>query len=171
MGASRNDKRASITTSKRAASSTVLRRGATTTTTSTSATNTGKPARTATNQKKKRRSEYSITWTPSPSPSPRHKKARTVESRLEALENDDDGEVVGDVCCHMCGQTPCEWITVGSVVEDAILEEFDIRSAATSGAVVKKASGEKVPNNSMRFVCYKMFIAEKYGHLGRGNRI
>jgi len=94
-----------------------------------------------------------------------------VESRLEALENDDDGEVVGDVCCHMCGQTPCEWITVGSVVEDAILEEFDIGSAATSGAVVKKATGEKVPNNSMRFVCYKMFIAEKYGHLGRGNRI
>ncbi len=71
---------------------------------------------------------------------------------MEALENDDDGEVVGDICCHICGQTPCEWITVGNVVVDSILDELEIGSAATTGAVVKKATGEK-SNKQFDEVC------------------
>ncbi len=58
-----------------------------------------------------------------------------------------------------------------TIVVDGILDDFDIGSAARTGAVVKKATGEKIPNNLMRFVCYKMFIAEKYCHLGHGYRI
>ncbi len=71
----------------------------------------------------------------------------------------------------MCGQTPCEWLTIGTFVLPIIEEEFDIHAAVYNGYVLKKSSGEKVPNNTIRFAFYKLFIAEKYGHLGRGNRI
>ena len=76
-----------------------------------------------------------------------------------------------DICCYMCGQTPCEWLTIGTLVLPIIEEEFDILTAVDNGYVKKKSTGEKVPNNTIRFAFYKLFVAEKYGHLGRGNRI
>ncbi len=40
-----------------------------------------------------------------------------------------------------------------------------------NGYVKKKSTGGEVPNNMIRFAFYKLVVAEKYGHLGRGNRI
>jgi hypothetical protein len=76
-----------------------------------------------------------------------------------------------DRCCYMCGQTPCEWLTIGMLALPIIVEEFDVCTAVDNGYVKKKSTGEKVPNNIIRFAFYKLVVAEKYGHLGRGNRI
>ncbi len=52
-----------------------------------------------------------------------------------------------------------------------IEEEFDIAAAVDNGYVKKKSTGEKVPNNTIKFAFYNLFVAEEYGHLGRGNHI
>ncbi len=42
---------------------------------------------------------------------------------------------------------------------------------AIDGYVLEISLGKHVPNNHMRFTCYKCFTYEKFGHLGKGNRV
>ncbi len=94
-----------------------------------------------------------------------------MESDEDALGDESDQTSAGDRCCYMCGQTPCEWLTTGMLVLSKIETEFDIHTAVKNGYVLRKSTGGKVPNNTIRFAFYKLFVAEKYGHLGRGDRI
>jgi len=52
-----------------------------------------------------------------------------------------------------------------------IKERFDIMLATTSGLVVIKGSGNEVSDNKIRFSLYQMFTSEKFGCLGKGNRM
>jgi len=130
---------------------------------------------------------YSIPWTPSPTTGRKDASTQTPDygvesyvaprSRLQLVANtDDEGndantDLLGDRCCYMCGQSPCEWDTIGALVLQNVQSEYDVQSAPEHGYVLRKSTGEKVTNNKIRFISYKLFIAEKYGHLGRGNRI
>jgi hypothetical protein len=71
----------------------------------------------------------------------------------------------------MCGQSPCEWDTIGALVLQNVQSEYDVQSAPELGYMLRKSTGQKVTNNKIRFISYKLFIAEKYGHLGHRNRI
>jgi hypothetical protein len=84
---------------------------------------------------------------------------------------EEEAEAAADVCCYVCGKIPCEWLEYGVIAMDSFEEKFDISTALENGYVVDKSSGAKVPNNKIRFSFYKMFTYEKFGHLGRGNRI
>ncbi len=59
----------------------------------------------------------------------------------------------------------------GVAALDFFEEKFDVSIALENGYVVDKSSGAKVPNNKIRFLFYEMFTYEKFGHIGRGNRI
>jgi hypothetical protein len=83
----------------------------------------------------------------------------------------EEAEAAADVCCYVSGKTPCEWLEYGVIALDSFEEKFDISTAFENGYVVDKSSGAKVPNNKIRFLFYKKFTYEKFGHLGRGNRI
>ncbi len=75
------------------------------------------------------------------------------------------------VCCYTCGKTPCEWLEYGIDVLSAFKDHFDISPAQSAGYVVELGSGNEVSNNRIRFTRYRMFTYEKFGCLGKGNRI
>ncbi len=87
------------------------------------------------------------------------------QNRLEEEEEEEE-EV-----CYLCGKTPCEWVDHGLPALEEIKKKFYIDNAAIDGFVLEILSGKHVPNNHMRFTCYKCFTYEKFGHLGRGNRV
>ena len=86
------------------------------------------------------------------------------EEEREAMENE-------DVCCYTCGKTPCEWLEYGVEVLDAIEKRFDCSEAKSNGYVVEIGSDNHVQNNKIRFSLYRMFTYEKFGCLGKGNRM
>ena len=88
-----------------------------------------------------------------------------------SIKNEDANEDANtheeEIVCAMCGSMPCEWIEFGtSLLENVNMthptdgdgERIDDRNVVVDNARVRKTS-------------YKMFIREKYGHLGKGNRI
>ncbi len=92
--------------------------------------------------------------------------AAVVHPALAA--EDMEAEAAADVCCCICGKTPCEWLEYGVIAVDSFEEEFDVSTALENAYVLDKSTGAKVPNNKIRFSFYKMFMYEKFGHLGRG---
>jgi hypothetical protein len=86
------------------------------------------------------------------------------QEELEAGENE-------DVCCYACGKTPCEWLEYGVDALDTIERRFNCATAQSEGYVVEIASDNKVRNKTIRFSLYRMFTYEKYGCLGKGNRM
>ena len=82
-----------------------------------------------------------------------------------------EAENAEDICCYTCGKTPCEWLEFGTPALDAIEHKFNVETAIEQGYVVEVETGKRVPNNRIRFSFYQMFTYEKFGHLGRGNRI
>jgi hypothetical protein len=81
------------------------------------------------------------------------------------------GKEGNDICSYTCGKPPCEWLGYGVAVLDAINEQFDVMPATTSVFVVEKGSGNEVSNNKIRFSLYQMFTYEKFGFLGKENRM
>jgi len=71
-----------------------------------------------------------------------------------------------DICCYTCGR-----LHVSGLNMEFIKERFDIMLATTSGLVVIKGSGNEVSDNKIRFSLYQMFNSEKFGCLGKGNRM
>jgi hypothetical protein len=86
------------------------------------------------------------------------------QEELEAEENE-------DVCCYTCGKTPCEWLEYGVDALDTIEHRFNCATAQTEGYVMEILSDNKVRNKTIRFSLYRMFTYEKYGCLGKGNRM
>ncbi|KAI0560203.1 hypothetical protein FGB62_121g018 [Gracilaria domingensis] len=62
-----------------------------------------------------------------------------------------------DVACRRCGRTPCYWVQFGSYVVETISEKFPIADSSQ--------------NNEARKCAYKNYIYERYGFMGKGNRI
>jgi len=90
----------------------------------------------------------------------------------EAIPPENDGASQNqEEVCYLCGKTPCEWVDHGLPALEEIKKKFYIDNAAIDGFVLEILSGKHVPNNHMRFTCYKCFTYEKFGHLGRGNRV
>ncbi len=54
---------------------------------------------------------------------------------------------------------------------DTIESRFDCSTAKLHGYVVEMGSANHVSNNKIRFSMYRMFTYEKFGCLGKGNRI
>ena len=86
------------------------------------------------------------------------------QEELEAEENE-------DICCYTCGKTPCEWLEYGVDALDTIKQRFHCATAQSEVYVVEILSDNKVKNKSIRFSLYRMFTYEKYGCLGKGNRM
>jgi hypothetical protein len=97
--------------------------------------------------------------------------AAAAASRSDAddAECGEDGEE--DRCCLTCGKTPCEWLDYGVLTLGALRAKFNCSTAIEQGYVVELATQKQVPNNKVRFVMYRMCTYEKYGFLGKGNRI
>ncbi len=68
-----------------------------------------------------------------------------------------EAEAAADVCCYICGKTPCEWLEYGVIPVDSFEEKFDVSTALENGYVVDKSTGAKVSNNKIRFSFYKIF--------------
>jgi hypothetical protein len=82
-----------------------------------------------------------------------------------------DAEEEEDRCCYVCGKSPCEWLEFGLATLKSMEDRWDFSTAVENGYVLERSSGEHVPNNTVRFTFYKFFTYEKFGHLGRGNRV
>ncbi len=83
-----------------------------------------------------------------------------------ALANEEmEAEAAVDMGCNNCDKTPCEWLEYG-VIAASFCDKFDVSTALENGYVVDQSTGAKVPNQKIGFSFY-----EKFGHLGRGNRI
>ncbi len=97
--------------------------------------------------------------------------AAAAASRSDAddAESGKDGEE--DRCCLTCGKTPCEWLDYGVLTLGALTAKFNCSTAIEHGYVVELATQKQVPNNKVRFAMYRMCTYEKYGFLGKGNRI
>ncbi len=50
-------------------------------------------------------------------------------------------------------------------------ERWDCSTACKAGYVLECSNGDKVLNKTVRFTFYKLITYEKFGHLGRGNRV
>jgi hypothetical protein len=44
-------------------------------------------------------------------------------------------------------------------------------TAKLIGYVIEALNGKQVLNKSIRFSCYRLFMYEKFGHLGHGSRM
>ena len=96
----------------------------------------------------------------------------TAPSGLAAMAAEQlEAENAEDICCYTYGKTPCEWLEFGTPALDAIEHKFNVETAIEQGYMVEVETGKRVPNNRIRFSFYQMFTYEKFGHLGRGNRI
>jgi hypothetical protein len=89
-----------------------------------------------------------------------------VQPPLQSVDMPED-----EVCCYTCAKTPCEWIEYGIPMLQQVQEKFNTETAKSAGHCIAKSNGDEVPNNKVRFMCYRYFIYEKYGHLGKGNRM
>jgi hypothetical protein len=78
---------------------------------------------------------------------------------------------VDECCCYTCGKTPCEWIEFGLPMLGEVQSKFDISTGKTEGYVVELSNGEHIPNKNIRYLSYRLFTYEKFGHLGHGNRV
>jgi hypothetical protein len=52
-----------------------------------------------------------------------------------------------------------------------VQSKFDISTGKTEGYVVELSNGEHIPNKNIRYLSYRLFTYEKFGHLGHGNRV
>jgi len=74
-------------------------------------------------------------------------------------------------CCYLCGKMPCEWIEYGIPVIEDLKRRFNMDTAISEGYVVEMQSGNQFQNDKIWFTCYRLFTYEKFGHLGKGNRV
>jgi hypothetical protein len=74
-------------------------------------------------------------------------------------------------CCYFCGKMPCEWIEYGIPAIEDLKRHFNMDTAISEGYVVEMQFGNQFQNNKIRFTCYRLFTYEKFGHLGKGNRV
>jgi hypothetical protein len=75
------------------------------------------------------------------------------------VESDSEEEKMeeSEAVCLRCGSTPCEWITY--------------RKGIIEGGQEMYSEEENVENYKKRKAMYRLFTYQKYGHLGKGNRI
>ena len=66
---------------------------------------------------------------------------------------------------------PCEWIEYGIPAIEDLKRHFNMDTAISEGYVVEMQSGNQFQNDKIRFTCYRLFTYEKFGHLGKGNRV
>ena len=81
-------------------------------------------------------------------------------------------EVDGDEeVCLVCGGTPCEWCEFG--MKAAEMMDVQFSKACVNGVMVytRLMDNVEVGPNVIRKAIYKAFVYQKYGHLGKGNRI
>ena len=72
-----------------------------------------------------------------------------------------------EIICAICGSMPCEWIEFGT----SMLQNVNMTYPTNGDRERIDDSNVVVDNERMRKTLYKMFTREKYGHLGKGNRI
>jgi hypothetical protein len=92
-----------------------------------------------------------------------------IEAKEESTE--EVKELEEERCCYLCGKTPCEWIEYGIPAIEDLKRCFNMDTAKSEGYVVEMQSGNQFQNNKIRFTCYRLFTYEKFGHLGKGNRV
>jgi hypothetical protein len=80
-------------------------------------------------------------------------------------------ETEDERCCYLCGKTPCEWIEYGIPAIEDLKRHFNMDTAISEGYVVETQSGNQFQNDKIQFTCYRLFTYEKFGHLGKGNRV
>ena len=95
------------------------------------------------------------------------------EEVIEAIEESTEEvkEPEEERCCYLCGKTPCEWIEYGIPAIEDLKRRFNMDTAKSEGYVVEMQSGNQFQNDKIRFTCYRLFTYEKFGHLGKGNRV
>jgi hypothetical protein len=109
------------------------------------------------------------------------KEGPEEEEVMEAIEESTEEveEATGELpveteeerCCYLCGKTPCEWIEYGIPAIEDLKRCFNMDTAISEGHVVEMQSGNQFQNDKNRFTCYRLFTYEKFGHLGKGNRV
>lgn len=60
--------------------------------------------------------------------------------------NEMHGVPEDDVCCYICGKTPCERLAFGVIALESIREKCDTELSAT-WFVIEKNSGESISTN------------------------
>ena len=78
-----------------------------------------------------------------------------VENKSKVIEFE-------SIMCAECGGTPCDWILYGN----EIISEVELMYEEDP----QKGQGD-VENRCIRKSAYQYYIYEKYGFLGKGNRI
>jgi len=95
----------------------------------------------------------------------------TPSGQAALLAEEVEAVIAEDECCYICGKSPCEWYEFGLPAVQELESKINTATAKVDGFVVDNSTGEHVPNNKVRYSCYRMFTYEKYGHLGHGNRM
>ena len=86
----------------------------------------------------------------------------------EEGEDEEESKEEEDPICVVCGGTPCEWKEYGADVIQEVEVKFNHQDG---GLVVDVDTGDLVPLETLRHLCYAAFTKAKYGVLGKKNRI
>lgn len=81
---------------------------------------------------------------------------------MENIKVEDESILKYHTVCEICGGTPCDWIFLGDDIIHKVKQEIDLN---------KNIRNIVMSNKEIRKEAYKTYVYEKYGFLGKGNRV
>ena len=95
--------------------------------------------------------------------------AGAQEQEIFKATDDFEEEEDNETLCSVCGECPCEWIRYGELLIQSGEQQFP--NVLREENVLQGDVHDAVQRRKARKFVYRLYVYNRYGHLGRGRRV